>query len=90
MRSFLASGSNKALRRPLAAMAFNAEGSIGGRVTPGGNGGSSMSLIDDLLRPVREFVCFEVGVAVFDLGRFLNRSLQNEKNEMITLVLMVN
>ena len=63
---------------------------MGGRVTPGGNGGSSMSLIDDLLRPVREFVCFEVGVAVFDLGRFLNRSLQNEKNEMIILVLMVN
>ena len=51
---------------------------MGGRVTPGGNGGSSMSLIDDLLRPVREFCCFEVGVAVFDLGRFLNRSLQDE------------
>ena len=62
---------------------------MGGRVTPGGNGGRSMSLIDDLLRPVREFVCFEVGVAAFDLGRFLNRSLQNEKDNIINCVLMV-
>ena len=44
-------------------------------MTPGGNGGRSMSLIDDLFRPVRELLCFEVGVAVFDLGRFLKRSL---------------
>ena len=62
---------------------------MGGRVTPGGNGGSSMSLIDDLLRPVREFVCFEVGVAVFDLGRFLNRSLQNGKDNKISFALMI-
>ena len=62
---------------------------MGGRVTPGGNGGSSMSLIDDLLRPVREFVCFEVGVAVFDLGRFLNRSLQNGKDNIPSFVLMI-
>ena len=75
VRSFRASGSNKAWRRPLAAMAFKAEGSMGGRVTPGGSGGSSMSLIEDLLRPVRELFGFEFGVAVLDLGRFLKRSL---------------
>ena len=77
MRSLRCSGSNKACSRPLAAIAFKAEGSIGGRVTPGGRGGRSMSAMDDLLRPVRELFCLpDTGVAVLDLGRFLKRSLE--------------
>ena len=53
VRSLRASGSNRAARRPLAAMAFKAEGSMGGKLTPGGKGGKSISAMEDLLRPVR-------------------------------------
>ena len=53
VRSLRCSGSNRAARRPLAAIALRADGSMGGKLTPGGKGGKSMSAMEDLLRPVR-------------------------------------
>ena len=64
--SFRASGSKRAARRPLAAMAFKALGSMGGRETPGGSGGRSMSEMEDLLRPVREADSLSRGESVLE------------------------